>query len=496
MQKKRVLVFEFHQETNDFNPITTPFERFQPKKIFEGEERFREVVLSKGMASGGVNAIWEADAEVIHTVFMHAPSGGRVDDEVYDYLSSRLKAYIAEAGEFDAVFAALHGCTASVSRDDACGDILEMLREQVGDKVIAAAFDLHANITDKVLRNADVICGYQTYPHVDYYQTGHRAAQIGMELLAGKKFHMAAASVPVLLPPSGFTTLSKPFKDVVDKGHAMVEEGQIRDFTVFVVQPWLDVSDIQSRIVTMGEDAEKAKQCADVLAQMLLDMRDEAMPELYSVDEIIDIAEANETGKPVLLAESADSPNGGCVGDSPVVPLRLQERGSKLRTCLFIVDPKAVEYAWSLGVGATAEFSVGAAFTPGMPGPFKGKGTIRSLHDGYFRGWKNSISYLGPSAVVSFGNIDILLCHQGAISGNPMIYRSFGMQPEHYDLVVVKANTSFRAPYAPISDLTYVADTIGAGAANLKRFTWKNLPKGMYPFDLPEGYTLDKATLW
>ena len=496
MKNKRILVFEFHQETNDFNPIVTPFERFHPKKIFEGEERFQGIVLSKGVASGGVNAIWEAGGEVIHTVFMHAPSGGRVDDVVYDYLSSKLKSYIAEAGEFDAVLAILHGCTACVSRDDACGDILEMIRELVGDKVISAAFDLHANITDKILRNADVVCGYQTYPHVDYYSTGYRAGKLCMELLAGKERHMAAATVPVLLPPSGFTTLNEPFKDVVEKGHAMVEAGEIQDFTVFVVQPWLDVSDIQSRIVTMGEDAEKAKQCADVLAQMLLDMRDDAMPELHSVDEIIDIAEANETGKPVLLAESADSPNGGCVGDSPVVPLRLQERGSKLRTCLFVVDGKAVEHAWAVGVGATAEFSVGAGFTPGMPGPFRAKGTVRSLHDGYFRGWKHSVSYLGPSAVVSFDNIDILLCNHGAISGNPMLYRCFGMQPEHYDLVVVKANTSFRAPYAPISDLVYVADTPGAGAANLKRFAWKNLPKGMYPFDLPEDYTLPKAIIW
>ena len=131
MKNKRILVFEFHQETNDFNPIVTPAERFHPQKIFEGEERFQEVVLKKGVTSGGVNAIWEAGGEVIHTVFMHSGSGGRVDDAVYDYLSSKLKAYIAEAGEFDAVLAILHGCTACVSRDDACGDILEMIRELV-----------------------------------------------------------------------------------------------------------------------------------------------------------------------------------------------------------------------------------------------------------------------------------------------------------------------------------------------------------------------------
>ena len=62
------------------------------------------------------------------------------------------------------------------------------------------------------------------------------------------------------------------------------------------------------------------------------------------VDEIIDAAEANTTGKPVIVADSADSPNGGAVGDSPVVALRLMERGSNLRAAMFVKDPAAVKY--------------------------------------------------------------------------------------------------------------------------------------------------------
>ena len=70
------------------------------------------------------------------------------------------------------------------------------------------------------------------------------------------------------------------------------------------------------------------------------------------------------------------------------------------------------------------------------------------------------------------------------------------MEPAEYDLMVVKANTSFRVPYSTISDLIYVADTPGAGASNLKQMQWEKLPKGMYPFDLPEGYEPEKAKLW
>lgn len=494
--KKRVLVFEFHQETNTFNPITPSFDRFHPTKTFEGQERFEGCIKSGGCVSGGVAAIRDAGGEAIPTVFMHAASGGRVDDEVLAHLCHRLKHYIETVGEFDGIYAALHGATCTVSCDDACGELLAFLRSLVGDKVIAASFDLHANITVKVLQNADFVCGYNTYPHVDFFQTGYRAAKFCMDKLSGATNFMAAAGIDMLIPPAGYTSLDGPFKDLIEKAKGMVASGDILDFTVFPVQPWLDIKTIASRVVTIGPDAQKAKACADILAADLLDLRDDVQTPLVSIDEIIDAAEKNTTGKPVILADSADSPNGGCVGDSPVVAMRLQERVSKLRTCMFIVDPAAVKLAYALGVGAKAEFSVGAGFTKGMPGPFRAEGTVRSLHDGYFHTVKNHVSYLGPSAVVSFGNIDILLCDHGATSGSPMIFRSFGMEPMHYDLVVVKANTSFRVPYSTISDLIYVSDTPGAGASNLKLLQWENLPKGMYPFDLPDGYAPEKAKLW
>ena len=494
-EPKKILLFEFHEETNTFNPLTTPFSRFQPDCVFEGESCYEKVLKSHGMAAGFADAITKAGHIVIPTLFLHASSGGRVQDAVYDHVCERLKYYI-ETEAFDAVCAALHGATCTESRDDACGELLAYIRNLIGNRPLAAAFDLHANITDTVLKNADIVCGYNTYPHVDLYETGYRAATFCLEKLNGQSFAMASASVAMLIPPSGYTSLSGPFHNLIQKGKEMVGSGKIRDFTVFPVQPWLDIPDIQSRIVTISDNPESAKACADILAEDLFALREQANTKLTSVEEILDIAERNQRGIPVILADSADSPNGGCVGDSPVVAMALQERKSTLRTCMFVVDPEAVKQAFALGVGKTDTFRVGAGFTKGMPGPFVAEGTVRSLHDGYFRPEKNMVKYLGSCAVVSFGSIDILLCCQGGASGSPMIFRSFGMEPAYYDLIVVKANTSFRTHYKGISDLIYVADTPGAGASNLRLFQWEKLPSSLYPFDLPKNYTPEKATLW
>lgn len=482
---KRILILEFHQETNTFNPVVMPKAMFNGGKPFEGEETFQNCMSYDSAVHGAVDTFTEAGATVIPTVFASANSGGRVADDVLEFLMERVE-YYAKNNTFDAIYASLHGATCTESDDDACGTLAELLRKLAGDKPVVASFDLHANITDKVLTNLDAVCGYQTYPHNDFYETGCRAAQRCIDLLEGRTYAMAAAAIPMLIPPAGYTSNQSPFKEVMEMGKAMLADGTLLDFTVFPVQPWLDIPDITSRTIAIARDAEAAKSCAEKLAQALFDLRDQVMPQMLGIDELIDIAEKNKTGKCVIVSEFADSPNGGCVGDSVAIPLRLLERGSKLRVGVPVVDPKAVDRAFELGVGATGEFTVGAAFTPDVPGPLKATGTVLSLHDGRFTlegpAGRGSAGYIGNSAVVRFGTVDILLQSRGGASGDLQLLRHFGIEPSLYDMVVVKANTSFRLPYGKISDLIYCADTPGAGAANLKRFDWKNLPDGMYPF--------------
>lgn len=472
---KKILIFRFHQETNTFNPVVAELSHFTRPSL-------SELMTTRNAVSGGVDAIRKAGGEVLPAVFLNAGSGGRVSDETLDLLLEKVQ----KEQEFDGIYASLHGATCTESCDDACGFLLEKLRALAGDRPIAASFDLHANITEKILQNADIVCGYQTYPHRDFYETGYRAAAFLMELLAGKKPCMVTKAVPMLIPPAGYTSDEGPFAELIAKGKKLISDGILRDFTVFPVQPWLDIPEIASRVVTVADDPETAEKYADEMAQQLWALRADVMPPMLSVDEIIDIAEKNTTGKPVILAEAADSPNGGCVGDSPIVALRLQARNSKLKAGLFVVDPAEVEKAYALGVGGYGEFSAGAAFTPDMPGPFVAKGTILSLHEGSYilEGPANrgGTGTMGKCAVVRFGSIDMILCSCCTQSGDPQVFRHFGIEPTLYDLIVVKANTSFRLPYSRFTDLIYAADTVGAGASDLKKLRWNRLPEGLYPF--------------
>ena len=171
MSNKRVLLCQFHQESNTFNPIAAPLEDGFP---MEGQTFLERIGM--GAAKGALDILTQAGVEVIPTFSVHFGSGGRLEDRVLATTCERMEHYIRTAGDFDGVCAILHGATCTVSSDDACGDLLAFLRKLAGERPIAATCDLHANATEKMLRNANVICGYQTYPHVDYYRVGSRAA--------------------------------------------------------------------------------------------------------------------------------------------------------------------------------------------------------------------------------------------------------------------------------------------------------------------------------
>ena len=295
-ERKRVLVCEFHQESDTFNPLISTIENcFEKVRCAYGKDAYDKAKLVPCALHGMIDAVEEFGGELILSQSLFGGSGGRVADDVLNFLKEKVSADIAKYSPLDAVFVSLHGACCTESEDDASGALLAYIRGLVGEKVVmAASCDLHANATPKMLSSADIICGYQSYPHVDFYETGYRAASLGMRKLAGEKVCLAATTMPVMTPPAGYTSREEPFKSVIDYGKSLIADGTLQDFTVFNVQPWLDIDTIGSTMIAIAADEAVACRCADELAQKFFAIKDELWPDLMSVDEIIDkIAEYN-----------------------------------------------------------------------------------------------------------------------------------------------------------------------------------------------------------
>ena len=54
------------------------------------------------------------------------------------------------------------------------------------DRPIVMSLDLHANITRRMVELADAIVGYHTYPHVDMFEVGQKAARLMLRILNGE----------------------------------------------------------------------------------------------------------------------------------------------------------------------------------------------------------------------------------------------------------------------------------------------------------------------
>lgn len=487
----RVIVADFHQETNSFNGRNWTFEDFRHDTFLEGEEIVTRYGTNTGrVLCGIIQSCLEHNAQIIPACALRSTSGGPVEFEVVEYFLEKLLACYEANAPVDAFILSLHGATQSTQEDDVCGYILRQIRARVGrDMVISVGCDLHANVTEQCVEHADFICGFQTYPHVDQTGTGYRAAQLAFEKLqTGATRYLARTCLPMIVPASGYTTKQEPLRSIVQHAHDLVAEGKLRDFSIFHMQPWLDVDPAGSAIVTIGDDADVVRDAAAELAKRVFAIREQMWPELCSVDEVIDLAAGAPQDKPVVLVDFADSLGAGAPGDSVSALLSLQAKGYPVSATTVVTDSEAVAAAWKVGEGNTAEFTLGSEIS----GRATVQATVRSLQeDGVFYqegpvapGQRRD---LGRLAILRVENVDVLICEHACGTGDLQVYRHFGIEPTAYQMVVVKANTSFRAAYEPIASAICMTSTPGAATSQLTQLHYTHIRRPFYPFDNMEG---------
>jgi microcystin degradation protein MlrC len=95
---------------------------------------------------------------------------------------------------------------------------------------------------------------------------------------------------------------------------------------------------------------------------------------------------------------------------------------------------------------------------------------------------------MGTSVVLQVGLVHILIAERSAMTVDPALYRSHGMEPLHYKIVVVKSPNGFRAEYEPIAARIFVVDTPGVSTAKLESLPWRGVNRPIYPLDKEISY--------
>jgi microcystin degradation protein MlrC len=98
---------------------------------------------------------------------------------------------------------------------------------------------------------------------------------------------------------------------------------------------------------------------------------------------------------------------------------------------------------------------------------------------------------MGRAVVLEVGRVRILMAERSAMTVDPELYRSHGIEPCHMRIVVVKSPNGFRAAYEPIAKAVFLVDTPGVSTAKLQSLPFRRVPRPIYPLDksmrLPPG---------
>ena len=93
--------------------------------------------------------------------FARAVPNGVINPDLYYELKNEMIARMVSVEGADGVTLALHGSMRVKGLGEAEGDLLEAIRQIFPDIPIVVALDMHATVSEKMLKHADAFCGYK-----------------------------------------------------------------------------------------------------------------------------------------------------------------------------------------------------------------------------------------------------------------------------------------------------------------------------------------------
>ena len=190
--------------------------------------------------------------------------------------------------------------------------------------------------------------------------------------------------------------------------------------------------------------------------------------------------------KPVIFVDSGDITTAGSIGDSTVI-LRAM-RDTKYKTALSMVSGKAVEQAFSTGIGNYVDICIGGDNDYGYNTDVTVHAKVVSLLDKPSEITGRSFSGIkadsGRRAYIKVGdNLNIVVAEYATLMYDPQFLRDMGIEPTEMEVIMQKSHKLFRAAYKDIAKTIIALDTPGFTDKNLPRLPYKKVPRPIYPLD-------------
>jgi microcystin degradation protein MlrC len=460
----RIAVAGLHTECSTYNPVLAREADF---RVLRGPAMLKDDYF---------NFLTHFPAEFITILHARAIAGGPVESGIYGRWKSELLDGLRATLPLDGVYLAMHGAMFVEGLHDAEGDFISAVRDLVGpDVLIAASYDLHGNVSQRIVDSLDIFSTYRTAPHIDVQDTMRRAVTMLVRALrTGVRPVLAWAPVPVLLPGERTSTQDEPARSFYTQLHEVEEPTGIWDASFQVGYVWADEPRATACAVVTGTDRTAMSAAAQYLAQDYWNIREQFVfgTTTGSIEECVAWAVAAETA-PVVLAESGDNPTGGGVGDRAEVLAALIAAGAIGVVFAGITDKAATDKAYSAGVGGTIALTVGGSLDPSSRKVEAEAEVVFVLEVGEDR---------LREAVVRIGGIDLVLTARRRPFHNIADFTRLGLDPRTARIVVVKSG--YLSPeLGPIANPSLMALSPGVVDQFVERLERKHKSVPQYPFD-------------
>jgi microcystin degradation protein MlrC len=495
MPASRILIVECMQEISSFNPVPSEYGNF---RIDHGNEMLTQDGLNTAIG-GALPVLRAAEMEPVFAISARAGSAGPLSAAGWKRLSEEVLAAVstAAAGGVDGVYFSLHGAMGAVGELDPEGHLLQETRRIVGNQTpIVISLDLHGILTDRMLRQIDGLAIYHTYPHVDFADTGRRAAEFLVRIVKEKlQPVIARVVIPALVRGDELITRTGCYGDLIREAQRIERDGTALAAGIMIGNPFTDVPELCCQVLgaTDGEEAT-ARAEAVRLAVEFWPMRHRMQGKFISLERAI--AQAATINGPVVFTDAADATSSGATGDSNIILDGLRRVGYRKRVLAQIVDPAAAAAAHRAGVGAEIEVTLGGALDKKRYTPMPVAATVKLLSDGRSRLETMKLGLdAGPTAVLTFDNFTVVVFSKTLSLFDRAMYYSNGLDPKDFDLIVVKSPHTEYHMYDAWVEKNFNIDIPGSTSANLPTLGHTICARPIFPLD--DGVTFTpRATLY
>ena len=191
-----------------------------------------------------------------------------------------------------------------------------------------------------MLRHADALVCYRTYPHIDMAETGQRAAALLATRLHGApRACSALRQLPYLIPLCWQSTDIEPARGLYQRLAEI--EAQRRQPVVRHGFSRCGLSRMPARRVAHAATQAQADAAASEMERAVLAAECAFGGTLHDADEAVQTAMrmARDASRPVVIADAQDNPGAGGSSDTTGVLRALIRHGARDAAIGLIVDP-------------------------------------------------------------------------------------------------------------------------------------------------------------